>query len=247
MYDPKQYWNDKAEKFADDPLSASRASDPELNHCIGAVQRQALDLAVRAMPKQHVSDLLDFGCGAGVWTERFEGLADRYTGVDISEGMIDLCRKHYPDKEFLSYDGATLPFEDARFDAIFSLAVLHHNRHPEQEGLLDELSRCLTPGGFLFLFEGVGPEPVAREFPRTRGDWLETVSRHGFDVVSHRHYVYMPIIAMVDRMESLIGWRPSFEWRLSRLDARLAPRLSAMPLIRSRKIGRMAMCAVKRT
>lgn len=246
-YDPKRYWNEKATKFKDDPERAARAFNPEMNRCIAQAQRRALDRALRGMRKgRDVSGarVLDFGCGSGEWTPTLSRIGASYVGIDISDAMVDICRSRFPDHRFLSYDGERIPLPDDSIDIAFSIAVLHHNALPAQDRLLEELSRCLKPGGALFLFEGVGDHPVSREFPRPRQQWLRALENSGFTVMHAQHYVYMPITALFDRINRRFGWSPGFLWRIRRLDAALAPRLSTMPLLNSPKQGRLAVSAV---
>jgi SAM-dependent methyltransferase len=59
-------------------------------------------------PSSSPVSLLDFGCGAGHLLETIQKSPDRppieYTGLDINLAFIELCRKKFPDKQFLCLD-----------------------------------------------------------------------------------------------------------------------------------------------
>lgn len=74
------------------------------------------------------SSLLEVGCGGGYNSEvivhKFPGL--KYSGVDISEAMIDIARSHYPDREFEVGSAYELPQKDRSVDIVMDgVALLH--------------------------------------------------------------------------------------------------------------------------
>ena len=93
---------------------------------------------------------LDVGSGPGNVTASLaraagpDGLA---LGVDISEPMLSRAvdAQAGPNVGFLRADAQRLPFRDATFDAVTSLAVLQ--LIPEPSATLAEIARVLKPGG----------------------------------------------------------------------------------------------------
>ena len=83
---------------------------------------------------------LEVGCGRGL----FQDLVADYTGVDLSGAVAQFMHK-----PFVACDAAKLPFEDATFDALWSVTVLEHV--PDPQTALEEMRRVLKPGGLLFL------------------------------------------------------------------------------------------------
>jgi len=96
--------------------------------------------------------VLDLGCGNGRLVELFRGKPIEYFGIDNSQKLIEIAKHHYPQQEFLVFDGFRIPFQDNFFDKIFCIAVLHHipSRQLRQE-FLNEARRVLKPGGQLIL------------------------------------------------------------------------------------------------
>lgn len=77
---------------------------------------------------------LDIGCAAGgsALFSREVNPELAYVGIDVSQDLIDgaqLRLGHLPNTEFISFDGHSLPFEDRRFDSVFSFGVFHHLNH----------------------------------------------------------------------------------------------------------------------
>lgn len=93
------------------------------------------------------SVILDLGAGAGIVEQmNFRGLAASVCGVDldprvVSNPMLDEGRVA---------SAAGIPYEDARFDVVFSDNVLEHLDEPLR--VFREVARVLKPGG-VFLFK----------------------------------------------------------------------------------------------
>lgn len=96
--------------------------------------------------------ILDVGCGNGRLLELLRDKKIRYTGVDLSERLVEIAKKRYPQDNFLVADNLNLPFLDNNFDKVFSVAVLH--TIPSQylrKKAISELKRVLKPEGLLFI------------------------------------------------------------------------------------------------
>jgi tRNA (uracil-5-)-methyltransferase TRM9 len=82
----------------------------------------------------------------------FKDMKIDYLGVDISQKLIEIAKRKYPQKEFLVADNLNLPFPDNNFDKVFSVAVLHTIPSKElRKKALVELKRVLKPKGLLIL------------------------------------------------------------------------------------------------
>ena len=80
---------------------------------------------------KNVDSVLDVGCAAGGSFDfcREANVNINYTGIDISETLIDIARELHLEGEFLVYDGHEITFKDNKFDLVFSIGVLHHLHH----------------------------------------------------------------------------------------------------------------------
>jgi len=96
--------------------------------------------------------VLDLGCGNGRLAELFNEKSISYSGLDISEKLIDIAKKRYPEQDFQVFGGLKIPFEDNYFDKVFCISVLFHIPGRElREEFLREVKRVLRPDGKLIL------------------------------------------------------------------------------------------------
>ncbi len=70
------------------------------------------------------------------------------TGVDLSQGAVELSRDRHPvaNLQFRQGDSEALPFNNSSFDAVVNVESSHC--YPNFEKFLSEVNRVLVPGGF---------------------------------------------------------------------------------------------------
>ncbi len=69
--------------------------------------------------------VLDVGCGTGWFTRRFAAMADvRVTGLDRDVESLMFAHDHDRRSSYVLADASSLPFVDASFDRIVSIAAL---------------------------------------------------------------------------------------------------------------------------
>ena len=82
-------------------------------------------LAVRLLASQAGNSLLDVGCGTGWFTRRAAADGLRATGLDPNPDWLDYARAHSsPELNWVEGDARALPFADAHFDHVLSIAAL---------------------------------------------------------------------------------------------------------------------------
>ena len=102
--------------------------------------------------------VLDFGSGRGKWREvergtPIEPITDiKRTAATLVAFDVDTVVEEHEeaDEKVFAEIGATLPFEDASFDLIYSWAVFEHVA--DAEFYAGELDRVLKPGGWICAF-----------------------------------------------------------------------------------------------
>ena len=90
------------------------------------------------LPRDHVRNALDVGCGNGFSTYYVAERIPDITAVDRSEHMLE----RHPlrgSANLLSADARHLPFEDNSFDLVYAWEVLHHIPDPSE--VLREMAR----------------------------------------------------------------------------------------------------------
>lgn len=96
--------------------------------------------------------LLEAGAGSG--RDAAYWLANGYdvTAIDGSAGMLAEAIRHHPELHGRTIHHvlpAVLPFADASFDVVTSMAVIMHLAHKDLSGVFADLARVLVPGGVL--------------------------------------------------------------------------------------------------
>lgn len=166
--------------------------------------------AVRLMRDIPHGDVLDIATGTGdlaiLMAERLDG--SHVTGVDLSEGMIEIGRRKVAERgldgriSLTTGDCLALPFPDNSFDCI-TCAYGVRNFENLAAGY-KEMERVLRPGGLLVVLElSTPPSPVVKPFYSLYTRFLiPTVGR----MVSKdtRAYSYLPeSIAAVPQREEM--------------------------------------------
>jgi SAM-dependent methyltransferase len=118
--------------------------------------------------------MLDFGCGVGRMTRAFSQFFSSCVGIDVSGKMVELARKFNTDRpqcEFVASASATMPFEDATFDFVFSVLVLQHL--PKKSMILDYISEFLrvARGGGVIVFQLTNEVPFRHQIQARRRLW----------------------------------------------------------------------------
>jgi SAM-dependent methyltransferase len=107
--------------------------------------------AIRTLLPRMGDRLMEVGAGYG-------RLADEYRGYrqvvlfDASEAHVGAARERFRDApwiEVVQGDAYSLPFENASFDTVVCVRVVHHLEQPG--AVIGELARVLRPGGALVL------------------------------------------------------------------------------------------------
>ena len=115
-----------------------------------AVRRAAVFEALGPRTGEHI---LDIGCGGGAYLRDVAlavGAAGLACGLDISEDQVAAATDHCadaPGAEFRTGSALDLPFDEGRFDAVYSVQVLEYI--DDVDGALAEARRVLKPGGRL--------------------------------------------------------------------------------------------------
>ncbi len=118
---------------------------------------------------------LDVGCGTGVLAGRLARAGYDMTGVDPSEGMLDILRERTPGVVAAKASGTDLPFEDDSFDLVLTVAVMHHIADPgDVRRTLSEMVRVSKPSGRVLVWDHNPRNPYWRSLmarvPQDSGD-----------------------------------------------------------------------------
>ncbi|GAA4319273.1 bifunctional demethylmenaquinone methyltransferase/2-methoxy-6-polyprenyl-1,4-benzoquinol methylase UbiE [Compostibacter hankyongensis] len=144
-----------------------------MNHFLSlGIDRTWRKKAIRMLREDHPRQVLDVATGTGDLAILIRQMLqpEKVTGVDISEGMLELGRKKIREQgmedavHLQQGDSEALPFPDAAFDAVTAAFGVRNFEHLEQG--LSEMRRVLKPGGKAVILEFSKPSifPVKQLF-----------------------------------------------------------------------------------
>jgi SAM-dependent methyltransferase len=97
---------------------------------------------------------LDVGCGTGVLATRLADAGYEMSGIDPSEGMLQVLRERTEAIEAVQGSGTSLPFADESFDLVVSVAVMHHIADADNiRETLAEMVRVARPSGRIVVWD----------------------------------------------------------------------------------------------
>lgn len=111
-----------------------------------------LDRYVQTTPGTRAK-VLDFGCGCGR-TTRFLQSVDRFEvhGSDVNSHLTKWCQDNLKDVTTSLNDVLPpLPFEDGKFDFIYSVSIFSHLSENSMQAWLDELGRIAADNSVVML------------------------------------------------------------------------------------------------
>jgi ubiquinone/menaquinone biosynthesis C-methylase UbiE len=141
-------------------------------HVIGHYLRKRTRFVLQHCPRGQV---LDVGCGTGLLATQLARAGYGVTGVDPSEGMLEVLRARTSGVDAVRGSGTALPFADDTFDVVLSVAVMHHIADPrEVRRVLAEMVRVAKPLGRVLVWDHNPRNPYWRSLmarvPQDTGD-----------------------------------------------------------------------------
>lgn len=136
-----------------------------LNHFLSlGIDKHWRKAAINSLKKHKPAEILDVATGTGDFAILSSKMLapDRLTGIDISEGMLDVGRRKVEKSKlghivsFQKEDCLDLSFADNSFDAV-TVAYGIRNFEDLERGL-SEMLRVLRPGGRLAIIELTSPQ-----------------------------------------------------------------------------------------
>jgi len=92
-------------------------------------------------------NLLDVGCGSGIFSSLAHATGAKVTGIDASEPLIAEAKQRVPSANFSVGEMEELPFGDAVFDVVTGFNSFQYAANVKNA--LTEAKRVLKPGGKL--------------------------------------------------------------------------------------------------
>ena len=135
----------------DPEQEARRQVEREYGPVMGSERNEAPSFRLQALIPRDRSRVLDYGCGAGTWSERIAGLYPwmRVTGIDVGEDFIAKANAEHASErvDFRIADFTATGFDDGEFDCVYADNSLEHAW--DVDATLREVHRVLRDGGVL--------------------------------------------------------------------------------------------------
>ncbi|HOY56488.1 MAG TPA: class I SAM-dependent methyltransferase [bacterium] len=146
--------------------------------------------------------VIDLGCGAGRDAVVFMKNGFDYTGIDVSEGMLQVANTRVPKGKFQQMDFSQTTFLDAMFDGFWAAASFLHIPKKDVAAVLHEAKRITKKDGVGFISveekadidEGMIDENkyggVSRYFSfYTQDEFQKILEQNGFSIIKMSRHV----------------------------------------------------------
>lgn len=124
----------------------------------GRFERKLRERGLKLLDVQEGETVLEIGFGTGhslVELAKRVGETGKAYGIDVTPEMVGLARKRLEKEglakrvELYQGDAREMPYENKRFDAVYSASTLELFDTPDIPRVLAEIKRVLKPGGRL--------------------------------------------------------------------------------------------------
>ncbi|MEH1845846.1 MAG: class I SAM-dependent methyltransferase [Nostoc sp.] len=148
----------------------------------------------------HCENVLDIGCGTGLFSRLLAKRADRVIAIDLSPKMIEVAKqksRQHPKIDYQVADILQWEFPVKQFNAIVSIATVHHL---PLENLLHNLQTALKPGGKLVILDLLEHESIQDKM----SDFLAVPLNWIFQTFKNRHIKQSPeaVAAMKEHLRT---------------------------------------------
>ncbi len=114
-----------------------------------SIRRNVLEIVLELQPE----NVLDVACGTGDQIRLLSKSGINAVGVDMSESMLNVCRKSNPASDCLLQDATALAFHNHCFDLVMISFALHETEWESAGKILEDIYRVLKPSGHLLVVD----------------------------------------------------------------------------------------------
>ncbi len=128
------------------------ADDFEERQCSVTGKKVISSVKSELLREMDLGDVLELGCGTGLYTETLKEKAAHIIATDFSEEMIAAARKKrggLQNVEFATADALDLSYDDDRFDTVFMANLIHVIGDAKR--VVSESRRVLKTGGCIVI------------------------------------------------------------------------------------------------
>lgn len=133
----------------------ARSYEDDHTHIVGSDLVEAIGSEVLAAVSGR--DVVELGCGTGLYTRGYARGCSRVVATDISPPMLEVARRQLADLPHVSVqlaDAVATGLPTGSADAVVAINLLHIV--PDARAVLKEAQRLLGPGGVLVVADATG-------------------------------------------------------------------------------------------
>ncbi|MBN2717477.1 MAG: class I SAM-dependent methyltransferase [Deltaproteobacteria bacterium] len=136
--------------------SAATWDTPQKIQMMDTLAGHTIHALAKRLNSENRLDMVDFGCGTGLFGLAFADFAKTLTGIDTSEAMLDVFN-HKTAKQpniqsfLLDFEQPDTPLPGIDADLILSAMAFHHLKAPET--VLGRLKALLKPNGVIAIVD----------------------------------------------------------------------------------------------
>ncbi|MDL0118519.1 class I SAM-dependent methyltransferase [Halobacterium salinarum] len=201
-FNPREYWDQRIESVGGH-RAIGRQNLPETANELRKIRlRSTLDEIYDEKEVEiHSADVLDAGCGNGVYSKYYADRGADVIGIDFSEAAIKSIRERGITGDFSVGSIDSLPQGSNTFDIVHCFSVLYHLVDDGNwADAISELARVLRPGGVLLLrIDWINEERDVAEHVRFRSKskYRNLLQKAGIEVVETYPIYDEPRLAIV--------------------------------------------------
>ncbi len=144
----EEFKQEASEKYLDEFYKSgiSRWAEETISGYKEFASIRKFEVIVSIIRKLNPENILDVGCGGGLFIKELQRYGHKIIGTDISYNLLSKIKEN---KILLSAKISSLPFKDKTFSGILCTEVLEHILDINKS--LQELKRVLKPDGYLII------------------------------------------------------------------------------------------------
>lgn len=163
---------------------------PDVDETITRIKQDLQTVTEQLSDKKQIN-VLDIGCGTGLYIKSLENQSIIATGIDVSAQMCSAAQELNKSAKIIHGNFLDVNL-DSKFSLIYSISVLEYVPRSQLSYFFKKLHANLEPGGLIYILYPHALSFKDTLYPNLRyiqysPKVLQRVASRYFDVVEHRH------------------------------------------------------------
>lgn len=129
----------------------SFANTQDYNVFTEQANQKIIDCVVKLLQPNEQSEIVDLGCGSGIFTQMLKARGFDCIGLDLSHKLLKIGKTQASLIPFMQADVEYLPFQNNSLETVVLSCLVHHLPDPKLAAL--EVFRVLKKGGRFVAFD----------------------------------------------------------------------------------------------